>query len=81
MQLIGEVTKPIPAAPVHPVVMDGEYIRKEVANIFIEIEPLGGKRNVKITDRRTRIAWINFPREKLEEQYADAKKWFSLCII
>ncbi len=53
MQLIGEVTAPIPAAPGHPVLMDDEYVRKGVANIFIEVEPLGGIRKVKITTRRT----------------------------
>jgi len=74
MQLIGEVTSPIPAAPGHPVLMDDEYIRKGVANIFIEVEPLGGKREVKITDRRTRIDWAYFIREMLEERYADAEK-------
>ena len=74
MQLIGEVTPPIPAAPGHPVLMDDEYIRKGVANIFIEVEPLGGKREVKITDRRTRIDWAYFIREMLEERYTDVEK-------
>ena len=74
MQLIGEVTQPIPAAPGHPVLMDDEYIRKGVANIFIEVEPLGGMREVKITDRRTRIDWAYFIREMLEQRYAGAEK-------
>ena len=74
VQLIGEVHKPIPAAPGHPVLMDDEYVRKGVASIFIEVEPLGGKRKVKITDRRTRIDWAHFIKEMLEERYADAEK-------
>ena len=57
IQLIGEVHEPIPAAPGHPVLMDDEYVRKGVASIFMEVEPLGGKRKVKITERRTRIDW------------------------
>lgn len=74
MQLIGEVHEPIPAAPGHPVLMDDEYIRKGVASIFMEVEPLGGKRNVKITERRTRIDWAEFIKEMLEIRYPNAKK-------
>jgi hypothetical protein len=74
MQLIGEVHEPIPAAPGHPVLMDDEYVRKGVANIFIEVEPLGGRRKVKITETRKRIDWALFTREMLEERYPDAEK-------
>jgi len=74
VQLIGEVHKPIPAAPGHPVLMDDEYVRNGVASIFLEVEPLGGKRKVKITERRTRIDWAHFIKEMLEERYVDAEK-------
>lgn len=74
MQLIGEVHEPIPAAPGHPVLVDDEYVRNGVASIFIEVEPLGGKRKVKITERRTQIDWALFIKEMLEERYADAER-------
>ena len=74
VQLIGEVTEPISAAPGHPKLVDDEYVRNGVASIFLEVEPLGGKRKVKITERRTRIDWAHFIKEMLEERYADAKK-------
>jgi hypothetical protein len=74
IQLIGEVTPPIPAAPGHPELLDDEYVRKGVVSIFLEVEPLGGKRQVKITERRTRIDWANFVKEMLEERYAFAEK-------
>ncbi len=74
VQLIGEVHEPIPAAPGHPVLMDDEYVRKGVASIFIEVEPLGGLRKVKITERRTRVDWAYFIEEMLEERYTDAEK-------
>jgi hypothetical protein len=74
IQLIGEVQKPIPAVPGQPVLVDDEYVRKGVANIFVEVEPLGGKRKVKITGRRTQIDWAYFIQEMLEERYADADK-------
>jgi hypothetical protein len=74
MQLIGEVQQPIPAAPGHPVLVDDEYVRNGVANIFIEVEPLGGKRMVKITEQRTQVDWAEFIREMLEERYQNAEK-------
>ena len=74
VQLIGEVQKPIPAKPGHPNLQDDEYVRYGVASIFIEVEPLGGKREVKITDRRTRVDWACFIREMLEDRYPQAKK-------
>ena len=74
IQLVGEVQDPIPAAPGHPELIDDEYIRNGVAGIFLEVEPLGGKRQVKITERRTRIDRAQFIKEMLEERYPEAEK-------
>lgn len=74
IQLIGEVNEPIPAAPGHPELVDDEYVRKGVASIFLEVEPLGGKRHVKITEQRTRVDWACFIEEMLEVRYPDAQK-------
>jgi hypothetical protein len=74
VQLIGEVQEPIPAAPGHPELVDDEYVRNGVASILLEVEPLGGKRKVKITERRTRIDWAYFIKEMLEERYSGAEK-------
>ena len=54
-QLIGDVAAPIPAAPGLPYLMDDEYVRNGVVNIFMKVEPLAGRRHVKITDRPTMI--------------------------
>lgn len=43
-QLIGEVREPIPCAPGQPVRIDDEYVRNGVVEIFMEVEPLGGKK-------------------------------------
>lgn len=74
VQLIGEVSTPIPAAPGHPLLMDDEYVRNGVASIFMEVEPLGGMRKVEITPRRTRIDWAVFVKGMLEVRYPDAEK-------
>jgi len=74
IQLIGEVQLPISAAPGHPRLVDEEYVRNGVASIFLEVEPLGSKRQVDITEQRTRIDWAYFIRDMLEERYPNAKK-------
>ena len=74
IQLIGEVQQPIPAAPGHPELVDDEYVRNGVASIILEVEPLGGKRQVDITEKRTRIDWAHFIKDMLEERYPDAEK-------
>ena len=73
-QLIGEVHTPIPAAPGHPVLMDDEYVRNGVAAIFLDVEPLGGRRGVTITERRTGIDWAYYIKEMLDQRYPHAEK-------
>ena len=74
VQLIGEVSTPIPAAPGHPLLMDDEYVRNGVASIFMEVEPLGGMRKVKITQQRRRIDWASFTKEMLDVRYPRAER-------
>ena len=52
-QLIGEVTDPIAMTENHCELVDHEYVRNGVATIFAEVEPLGGRRHIEITERRT----------------------------
>jgi DDE superfamily endonuclease len=73
-QLVGEVHSPIPVAPGHGRIEDHEYIRNGVAEIFIEVEPLGGRRHIEITERRTRTEWANFIKGMLDDRYPDAIK-------
>lgn len=73
-QLIGEVHVPIPVAPGHPALHDDEYVRNGVAEIFMEVEPLGGRRHVEITRRRTKVDWAHFIKAMLDERYPRARK-------
>lgn len=73
-QLIGEVREPIPCAPGRPARIDDEYVRNGVAEIFMEVEPLAGRRHVVITERRTRKDWAQQIKEMLDERYPDARK-------
>jgi DDE superfamily endonuclease len=73
-QLIGEVRDPIPCTPGKPVRIDDEYVRNGVAEIFMEVEPLAGRRHVAVTEHRTRIDWALQIKQMLDERYPDAHK-------
>lgn len=73
-QLVGEVHAPIPPAPGHGQINDHEYVRHGVATLFVEIEPLAGRRHVEVTERRTRQDWARFIKAMLDERYPDAIK-------
>ena len=52
-QLIGEVREPLPVALGQPERVEHEYLRN-IAQIFLEVEPLTGRCHVEATERRTR---------------------------
>jgi hypothetical protein len=71
-QLIGEVRSPLPPRPGRIAKYDSEYERRGTANLFLAIEPLAGKRTVRVTDRRTRVDWAQFIRFLLLTRYREA---------
>jgi hypothetical protein len=73
-QLVGEVHAPLGLAPGRGPIVDHEYVRNGVAEIFLEIEPLTGRRHVDITERRTRKDWAVFIKAMLDERYPQATK-------
>lgn len=73
-QLIGEVRTPVPCKPGQPARMDDEYVRNGVAQIFMEVEPLTGRRHVAVTERRTRQDWAVQIKEMLDKRYPEATK-------
>ncbi|CAN5358387.1 hypothetical protein BH11PLA2_BH11PLA2_38300 [soil metagenome] len=73
-QLIRETRTPIPAAPGRPERCDYEYERNGTANLFMLFEPLGGVREVKVTDRRTKLDFAEVIRELVDVHYASATK-------
>ena len=73
-QLIEETRTPISAAPGRPARVDYEYERRGTANLFMQFEPLGGRRRVKVTQRRTLIDFAHVLRELVDEEYPAATK-------
>jgi DDE superfamily endonuclease len=73
-QLVGQVHDPLAPAPGRAQIIDHEYVRNGVAEIFLEVEPLTGRRHVEITAHRTRKDWAAFIKGMLDERYPHATK-------
>lgn len=73
-QLVGEFRTPIPAVPGRPMRYDDEYVRHGVAQIFLFVEPLRGRRYMHVTQQRTAKDWALQVRNLLEIRYPKATK-------
>ena len=73
-QLIGEIREEIEMKPGNEKIIDSEYVRKGVCEIFIATEPLSGKRVVKVTETRTKKDWAEFIKELVDNEYRNAEK-------
>ena len=73
-QLVKETRQPIPPETGKEERFDYEYERNGTANIFMNFEPLAGRRSVKVTDRRTAVDFAQAIRELVDDQYPDAEK-------
>jgi hypothetical protein len=73
-QLIGETRTPIPAGPGHPGMYDYEYVRNGVADLFMMVEPLCGRREVMVSSSRTRTDFARCLQELACRHYPDVEK-------
>lgn len=60
--------------PGQPVREDYEYARHGTANLFLAVEPLAGKRTVRVTERRTSLDFAHELKRLVMEDYAHAEK-------
>jgi hypothetical protein len=74
VQLLGEVREPIPMNEHHGKREDSEYVRKGTCSVFMFVEPLGGRRYVAASERRTREDWAREVKSIVTEQYPQAEK-------
>jgi hypothetical protein len=79
IQLLNETRESIPATKNHPERVDYEYERAGTASIFMFTEPLAGKREVSVRDRRTKIDWAIEMEQLLRTQYANIDKVILVC--
>jgi len=73
-QLIGEKREPRPVQPGQPALYDYEYARNGVANLFTVFEPLGQRREVKVTERRAAVDFARCLRDLSDAHYPGAEK-------
>jgi len=72
-QYLEETRDPLPMKAGSPYRYDYEYIRKGTGNLFVAVEPKGGKRVIKVTDTKTKIDYAYFIKELLEKHYREAE--------
>ena len=72
-QLLGDILVPIPMKPGEVRKEDYHYERNGVCVVLMAIEPLAGRRFVKVTERKTKEDYARFMKE-LERRYSRAEK-------
>ncbi len=68
-QLIEDSRTPIPTMAGKTAKQDYEYVRKGTANIFMAVEPKGGRRVTQVTDQRTKRDFALFAKELVDKHY------------
>ena len=72
-QLLQDSRKPIAAKPGSLAKYDYEYKRNGTCNLFVAVEPKGGRRFVKVTDTRTKADFAYFMKDLTEKHFAKAE--------
>jgi hypothetical protein len=78
-QLLGDKTPPLEAQPAREdkpgqlLRVDYEYERYGVANLFMNFEPLAGRRRVAVRERRTGVDWASVVRDLVDEEHPEAE--------
>src|SRR5215210_6376008 len=73
-QLFRDTRAALPIEPGRSRREDYEYERGGVANVFIFMEPLTGRRWVDITERRTKTDWAHQIEELVDARYPEAER-------
>jgi hypothetical protein len=73
-QLSREVREPIPAGPGQVRCEDSEWERNGVADVFMFVEPLAGRRFVSVTEKREAVDWARQVKGMLTVHYPEAPK-------
>ncbi|MDQ3024689.1 MAG: IS630 family transposase [bacterium] len=73
-ELHGEMREPVPTKPGRERRVDSEYVRHGVANLFLWLEPLMGKRGVQVTQRRCASDFAHQLAHLSDVAYAQAEK-------
>jgi len=72
-QLLADSRRSLPLLPGKTAVQDYEYVRKGTRNIFVAVEPKGGRHHTQVTSRRKKEDYARFM-EMLIGQYPAAER-------
>ncbi len=73
-QLTGETRQVLPMKPGTPAKHDYEYTRAGTCNLFVAVEPKGGRRTVAVTEHRGKVDFVIFVQHLVEDIYAKAHR-------
>jgi DDE superfamily endonuclease len=73
-QLLRETRASLPQKPGTPQRQDYEYQRSGTCNIFVAVEPRGGRRFAQVTERRTKADFVSFVLRLIANGHAQARK-------
>jgi len=72
-QLLKDIRRPLPPKPGAPAKEDCEYQREGVCNLFVAVEPKGGRREVEVTERRAKLDFVSFVTRLVGQLYGSAR--------
>lgn len=72
VQLLGHTYDPIPAQPGQIRRYDYQYERNGTANLFVMCQPLAGWREVKVTQRRTKVDFAHCMKDLVDIHFPNA---------
>lgn len=78
-QLIADAQAPLPLKPGQVQKEDCNYVRQGTGNLFIAFEPAGGRRDVTVTEHRTRSDWAHYAKFIVDEFCPTAERITLVC--
>jgi hypothetical protein len=73
-QLLSDLRAPLPMRPGVPARQDYEYVRGGTCNLFVAVEPKGGRRSVAVSQRRGKADFVAFACDLLQRVYGSARR-------
>ncbi|HUN91947.1 MAG TPA: transposase [Burkholderiaceae bacterium] len=64
----------LPMVPGTPLRRDYECVRTETCNVFVAVEPLGGRRITQVTDRQGKAEFVAFAQHLIDAVYRSARR-------
>ena len=74
LQLIAHSRAPLPITAHGATKQDCEYVRNGTTNLFVAVEPKGGRRIVEVTEQRGKVDFVGFVGDLLTHAYAKARR-------